>query len=237
MADISNISITRNALLSTKDQIALTRAGYDLLDKKRVALWQEIVQLEDEVVQLASELEKMTAESRKALAKAEALIGETGVRSAAMGKKHEMNTELEESEIMGVRVPRIRSESARREFYERDISMLGNSPVVDEVAEAYEKNVDGIIQLADGELRLAKLLTEIRSTTRRLKALEHIVIPRLQSEYDTIRMALEERERSEHYSLKLAKKLLERKNQSLRKKRDEPARPHARGENELAPTP
>jgi V/A-type H+-transporting ATPase subunit D len=60
-------------------------------------------------------------------------------------------------------------------------------------------------------------MTEILKTTRRLKALEHIIIPRLESEYHYIRNALEERERSEHFSLKLAKRLLDRKNTSPKK--------------------
>ena len=221
MVEVSNISITRNELLIRKNQIELTQAGYNLLDKKRLALLQEIMRLQDKVVQMATELEKMTAVSRRYLAKAEALIGDTGVRSAAMGKKHEINIELEDRLIMGVHVPKLKMESARREFYERDISVTGTSPVVDETAEAYEKNVDGIISLADGEIQLARLLNEILRTTRRLKALEHIIIPRLKAEYKYISNALDERERSEHYSLKLAKKLLERKYRSMRKRRKE----------------
>ncbi len=120
MADISNVSTTRNELLSRKQQIELTRAGYDLLDRKRLALMQEILRLQDEVVALAGELQNLTAHSRHALAKAEALVGVAGVRSASNGKKHEIQVELEDSMLMGLRVPRIRRDSARREFYDRD---------------------------------------------------------------------------------------------------------------------
>jgi hypothetical protein len=38
MADVSNVSTTRNELLSRKQQIELTRAGYDLLDKKKAGV-------------------------------------------------------------------------------------------------------------------------------------------------------------------------------------------------------
>jgi V/A-type H+/Na+-transporting ATPase subunit D len=219
MADISNISTTRSELLTRKQQLELTRAGYDLLDKKRVALMQEILRLQDEVVRLATDLQVMTAKSRRALAKAEALIGTTGVRSATMGKKHEIQIELEDSLLMGVHVPKVKAESAQRDFFQRDLCITGTSPVVDEAAEAFEQNVDGIVVLADGEFRLSKLMKEILRTTRRLKALEHIIIPRLQSEYNYISMALEERERSEHFSMKLAKKLISRKNQIARERR------------------
>lgn len=220
MTDISNISITRNELLQRKRQLELTRAGYDLLDKKRLALLQEILRLQDEVVRRAFELETRSSKSRRALAKAEALIGEAGVRAAAMGKKREINIEMDDSLLMGVHVPKMRVETAEREFYDRDIGITGTSPVVDEAAEAFEQNLDAILQLADGEIQLTRLLNEILRTTRRLKALEHIVIPRLQSESTYIANALDERERSEHFSLKLAKKLLERKYVVRRKRRD-----------------
>ena len=111
MAEITNTSITRNEMLLRKQQIELTRAGYDLLDRKRLALLQEILRLQDEVVRRANELEKVTANSRRSLAKAELLIGEAGVRSAAMGKKHEIALDLDDSLLMGVHVPRIKRES------------------------------------------------------------------------------------------------------------------------------
>lgn len=211
MGDISNLSATRNELLLRKEQINLTRAGYDLLDKKRLALMQEILRLQDEVVELATNLENLTANSRKSLARAEALIGEAGLSSAAMGKKYDLELDLVDSQIMGVHVPKIKVDESKREFYDRDICIMGTSIVVDEAAESYENNITSILELADGEIRLSKLMKEILRTTRRLKALEHIIIPKLKAEYKFIESALEERERSEHFSLKLAKKLIERK--------------------------
>ena len=217
MPDIANISITRNELLQHKRQLELTRAGYNLLDKKRLALLQEILRLQDEVVQLAAELETRSNHSRKSLAKAEALAGEAGVRAASMGKKREVKIGIEDSLLMGVHVPKLHVESAEREFYDRDIGITGTSPIIDEAAEAFEKNLDAILNLADGEIQLMRLLKEILRTTRRLKALEHIVIPRLQSEFTYISNALDERERSEHFSLKLAKKLLVRKYSAMKR--------------------
>jgi len=219
MSEIANLSITRNELLQHKRQIELTRAGFNLLDKKRIALLQEILRVQDEVVQNAMELEERSSQSRRALAKAEALVGEAGVRAAAMGRKREIKIDLEDSLLMGVHIPRLHVESAEREFYDRDIGITGTSPVIDEAAEAFEKNLDALLRLADGEIQLGRLLNELNRTTRRLRALEHIVIPKLQTEMRYISHALDERERSEHYSLKLAKKLLEKKYSAKRSTR------------------
>ena len=84
--------------------------------------------------------------------------------------------------------------------------------MIEETGDAFNKNVDGIIQLADGEIQLAVLMKEILHNTRRLKALELIVIPQLQGEYTYIRDELDERERADHFRLKLAKEVIERKN-------------------------
>jgi V/A-type H+-transporting ATPase subunit D len=71
--------------------------------------------------------------------------------------------------------------------------------------------VDSIIQLAESELRLTRLASEIQRTSRRLNALDHLLIPRLEAERDSIQLALDERERSDHFRLKLMKRILERK--------------------------
>jgi V/A-type H+-transporting ATPase subunit D len=130
-------------------------------------LLQEILRLQDEVVQLATELETRSNHSRKSLAKAEALAGEAGVRAASMGKKREVKIGIEDSLLMGVHVPKLHVESAEREFYDRDIGITGTSPIIDEAAEAFEKNLDAILNLADGEIQLTRLLKEILRTTRR----------------------------------------------------------------------
>jgi V/A-type H+-transporting ATPase subunit D len=55
------------------------------------------------------------------------------------------------------------------------------------------------------------LAAEIQRTSRRLNALDHLLIPRLEDERDFIQTALDERERSDHFRLKLVKRILEQK--------------------------
>ena len=73
--------------------------------------------------------------------------------------------------------------------------------------------------LADDEIQLTILLREIAHNTRRLKALEMIVIPRLKGEYSYIRDELDERERSDHFRLKMAKDIIERRNKAAQQRR------------------
>lgn len=212
MIDVSNISITRSQLLATKQQLELTQQGYDLLDKKRLALMQKIIELQDEVVEKAKNLQKLTNKAQMNLARAESFVGEGRVKAASLGQHEESPIDINHTVVMGVQVPRIQSSEERIQKVSQSASFNSTSTMIEETGDAFNKNVDGIIQLADGEIQLAVLMKEILHNTRRLKALELIVIPRLQGEYTYIRDELDERERSDHFRLKLAKGIIEQKN-------------------------
>jgi V/A-type H+-transporting ATPase subunit D len=116
---------------------------------------------------------------------------------------------------MGVKVPHIEQKRVSRSVLGRGYSVVGTSITIDEVAAAFETQVDYIIRLAESELRLTRLASEIQRTSRRLNALDHLLIPRLEAECNFIQMALDERERSDHFRLKLVKRILLRKRVSL----------------------
>jgi V/A-type H+-transporting ATPase subunit D len=112
---------------------------------------------------------------------------------------------------MGVRVPVIEQQRAARPALERGYGIVGTPVAIDEAAAAYEQTVERVVQLAASELRLTRLAGEIERTTRRVNALEHVLIPRLIAERDAIQMALDERERADHFRLKRVKAALEQK--------------------------
>jgi V/A-type H+-transporting ATPase subunit D len=112
---------------------------------------------------------------------------------------------------MGVKVPHIEQKGVSRPALGRGYSIVGTSTSIDEAAAAFETQVDVILKLAESELRLKRLAEEIQRTSRRLNALEHLLIPGLEAELDFIQMALDERERSDHFRLMLVKRILERK--------------------------
>ena len=76
---------------------------------------------------------------------------------------------------------------------------------IETTAEAFEALLDRIIELAEHEMRLRRLAEEIGRTTRRVNALENVLIPRLQTQLDYIQMILEEHERGDIFRLKRVK--------------------------------
>lgn len=206
-----HVSATRAELLAHKTLIELAGQGRDLLEQKRAVLMKEMLRIADTVMHGADMLQKAVAEANLALARAEAMAGTEAVRSAALAARGELSLEITSVTAMGVKVTVIEQKRASRSMLGRGYSITGTSIAIDEAASAFEVEVDAIIQLAEGELRLARLASEVERTARRLNALDHLLIPQLEAEHDYIQMALDERERADHGRLKLAKRLRERR--------------------------
>ena len=205
------VSCTRMELLARKAQIALAEQGRELLEQKRTALMKALLQTADRVLENSDVLQQVAAEARLALARAGATAGSEAVQSAAMASRQELPLEVSTTNVMGVRVPHIEEKQVTRPALGRGYSIVGTSITIDEAASAFESEVDAILQLAESELRLTRLAAEIQGTSRRLNALDHLLIPRLEAERDYIQIALDERERTDHFRLKLVKRILERK--------------------------
>jgi V/A-type H+-transporting ATPase subunit D len=205
------LSITRMELLARKAQIALASQGRDLLEQKRTALMKELLTTVDTVMEHAGALQEAATRAHEALARAEAIAGTEAVQAAALAARGDFPLEVYTASVMGVRVPHIERKRVARPFSGRCYSPVATSLTIDEAAEAFETEVDVIINLAESELRLTRLAAEIQRTSRRLNALDHLLIPRLEAERDAIQTALDERERADHFRLKLMKKILERK--------------------------
>jgi V/A-type H+-transporting ATPase subunit D len=204
------VSVTRMELLARRAQIALASQGRELLEQKRTALMKEFLRIADTVMEHSDALQQAAADARQALARAETTAGAEAVQSAALASRDELPLQVVATSVMGVKIPRIEQKRVSRSALGRGYSIVGTSVTIDEAASAFEAEVDSIIQLAESELRLKRLAAEIQRTSRRLNALDHLLIPRLEAERNFIQMALDERERSDHFRLKLVKRILER---------------------------
>jgi V/A-type H+-transporting ATPase subunit D len=159
----------------------------------------------------SDDLERVAGEARLALALAEALDGPEAVRSAALAARGQITLEITGANIMGVPVPLIEQKSVARNPFDRGYSMQAVSSRIEAAAGAFETQLDLIIELAASEMRLRRLAEEIGRTTRRVNALENLLIPRLEARRDHIQMVLEERERENLFRLKRVKMKLERR--------------------------
>jgi V/A-type H+-transporting ATPase subunit D len=159
----------------------------------------------------SDELEQSVGEATTALAIAEALDGPEVVHSAAFAARGQVTLEVTGTNVMGVPVPVIERKSVARNLLNRGYSLSTVSSRIDAVAESFETLLDYAIEVADSEMRLRRLAEEIGRTTRRVNALDNVLIPRLETERNYIQMVLEEREREDLFRLKRVKMKLEQR--------------------------
>jgi V/A-type H+-transporting ATPase subunit D len=207
---VEQVRATRAELLAKRKQIALARQSRELLQEKRAALLKEFMRTAEQVMIGGDELERSVGESLVALALAEAIDGPEAVRSAAFAAGGQVMLAVSGANIMGVPVPVIEQRTVARGPLDRGYSLPGVSSRIDGAAEAFENQVDLIIELATTEMRLRRLAEEVGRTTRRVNALDNVLIPRLEEERNYVEMVLEERAREDLFRLKRVKVKLQR---------------------------
>ena len=101
--------------------------------------------------------------------------------------------------IQGVQVPIIQPVSET----DNPIPFGLNTERIDQMIEAFDTQVDLIIELAAKENTLMRLGREIKKSRTQYNALEQILIPELKKQIHEIESSLEEKERNELYKLRL----------------------------------
>ncbi len=199
---MEQITATRTGLLRCRTRISLAARGRDVLKEKRDQLMEEFRRVADVVLAGSGALDRAATEGRSALARAEAAHGAEEVMSLGLATRREIPLQARTATVMGVRIANIEYEPVGRPRIGRGYTLAGSSAYIDRAAEGFESVVSLLLELAAEELRLRRLVDEIATTTRRVNALESVVIPQLEHEQRTIQSVLDERERQDHFRLK-----------------------------------
>lgn len=200
-----DVTATRSELLAIGARLALARQGRDLLREKRDQLLEEFRSLSGVVLEGAGALSAAARRGRLRLAEAEAAVGPEIIGSAALAARSTIALTSRPVTIMGVRIADIGYEPVGRARTARGVSLAGSDSHIDAVAAAFEDELELILELAIRERRLRRLVDEIAATTRRVNALEFVVVPRLEAQAAAIRAILDERERQDRFRLKRVK--------------------------------
>jgi len=200
-----DIKPTRSELLEVKRKIKLTQAGYKILKMKRDGLILEFFKILEEAKEIRQKVNRDYQEAMKRIAVAKAVEGVIPVKSAAFALKIHPEIKLESKNVMGLVVPMIEATSIRSTVDKRGYGVIGTSVYIDEAAKAFEDLLETIIEAAEIETTMKRLLDEIEKTKRRVNALEYKVIPELKEAQAFITLRLEEMERENIFRLKRIK--------------------------------
>jgi V/A-type H+-transporting ATPase subunit D len=202
---VQDVKPTRSELIELKRKIKLSESGHKLLKMKRDGLILEFFEILEKAKTVRSELDAQFAIASQKINIAKAVEGVMTVKSTAFSFKDAPILEVHSKNVMGVVVPKIESSSVRKDLNDRGYGIIGTSSRIDEAVDSYESLVEKIIEAAEIETTIKKLLDEIEKTKRRVNALEFKVIPELIEARNFIMLRLDEMEREETFRLKRIK--------------------------------
>jgi len=179
----------------TRGRRQVARKGAELLRSKREALASEFVRLTRGVIAGREQLGTRLREATRALTLARALHGDETLASLALASARDIPLAIERRKVWGIPSPEVQGPQLVRASDARGASPVGWGLAVADAARRHEEAVETLIAISSQEMRLKRLGEEIRNASRKINALEQVLIPGLDQAIGRIEVALEERER------------------------------------------
>lgn len=202
-----NIAPTKSNLLTTKEQLAVSTNGYELLEEKREILVRELMALVEQVKLLEDEIQEAVDQAYPAFKRMLMIDGADQVEriSHAIHYDFEMTERVEV--VGGMQFETIDVELPKKELF---YSFLGTYANTDEVIVKFFNLLSLLTQMASIRTIVWRLAEEVKRTQRRVNALDKMIIPQATQTIKYIESVLEERERENVFVLKALKKKKER---------------------------
>ena len=195
---------TKGNLILAKNTLALSKQGYELMDKKRNVLIHAIMELIDQAKNIQGSIEQVFSQAYSALQKANIEMGISNVERFSFGVPQEKTIRIKSRSIMGVEIPLAEYDNSTQNT--PSFGFANTSLSLDEAYQKFNEVKDLIITLASIENSAYRLAINIKKTQKRANALKNITIPKYERLVKSISETLEERERDEFIRLKVIKK-------------------------------
>lgn len=206
MAQIT-IAPTKSNLLTTKEQLAVSTNGYELLEEKREILVRELMSLVEQVKLLEDEIQQAIDEAYPAFKRMLMIDGADQVERIAHAIHYDFDMTEKVVAVGGMQFETIEVELPKKELF---YSFLGTYANTDEVIVKFFNLLSLLTQMASIRTIVWRLAEEVKRTQRRVNALDKMIIPQATETIKYIESVLEERERENVFVLKALKKKKER---------------------------
>ena len=194
---------TKGNLILAKNALKLSRQGYELLDKKRNILINEMLGLIDKAQEIQSRIDETYKQAYTALQRANISLGISTVKQISQCIAIEDGVDIKYRSVMGVEIPEV-THAPVQAVSEYDI--FTTSSRLDDAYVMFGRVKELTIELAGVENAVYRLANNIKKTQKRAHSLKNIMIPRYERITAEISSALEEKDREEFTRLKVIKK-------------------------------
>jgi len=210
----TDIRPTRLEYLRAKKRIKIAQKGLKLLKLKRQALILEFFSISKSSARLRGELNSELIKGYQSIRMAEMLDGEMRLENEAMKIPQLKKLLITPKNVMGVKIPRLEGGTREQALTE----YLLEIPVsISEAMKAFQEVHKIVLDVAEKETTLRKLLKEIEKTKRKANAIENVFIPRLEAAVKFILFRLGEIERDTFTMLKAVKRKLREREEKAKK--------------------
>ena len=194
---------TKANLIKARENLAFSKSGYALLDKKRTVLIREAMTLVERANEIQKKVKEEFEDAYSTLEIANITLGVNNVSDVAMSIPKQEEFQILYRSVMGVEIPMV--------VYERDenknpnYSFFRTNSALDNAVKTLEDLKYLVYELAEIENAVYMISLEIKKTVKRANALEKIQIPRYEEAVKYISEVLEEKEREDFFRLKKLK--------------------------------
>ena len=210
----TDIRPTRLEYLRAKNRIKIAQKGLKLLKLKRQALILEFFNISKSSSKLRGELNSELIKGYQSIRMAEMLDGEMRLENEAMKIPQLKKLLITPKNVMGVKIPKLEGGTREQSLTE----YLLEIPVsISEAMKAFQEVHKIVLDVAEKETTLRKLLNEIEKTKRKANAIENVFIPRLEEAVKFILFRLGEIERETFVMLKSVKRKISQREELAKK--------------------
>ena len=205
----TQVNPTRMELTRLKKKLVTATRGHKLLKDKRDELMRQFLDQVRENKTLREQVEAGIQAANKNFLLARAGMQDEVLNTALLAPKQRVSLDYTLENVMSVEIPKFTFHTRTPD--KNDIVSYGfafTSSDLDGAVQSLSDIFPAMLQLAEREKACQLMAAEIEKTRRRVNALEHVVIPRLQENIKYISMKLDENERSTQIRLMKVKDMM-----------------------------
>lgn len=184
----------RSRQVELRRTLEAARHGREVLEQKRELLLRELRARRRVAAEARVRTRALLEAAHRPLTAARIEIGTMGVEAAVLAQPETASVEWRRGTLMGVTLPKL---SMRPNPFVPQYGPMGTCAQLDVAGRAFAAVLPELVKLAEEELAVRALRRGLSQTTRRLSALEQVVIPELERDLREVSAALEEEERDE----------------------------------------
>ncbi|XP_064601677.1 V-type proton ATPase subunit D-like [Liolophura sinensis] len=196
-----NVFPSRMAMAIMKARLKGAQKGHSLLKKKADALTMRFRQILKKIIETKVMMGDVMKEASFSLAEAKFTTGDFNHMVLQNVARAQIKIRSKKDNVAGVTLPVFEHYMDGSDSYELTGLSRGGQQI-DKLKKNYQKAVQLLVELASLQTSFVTLDEVIKITNRRVNAIEHVIIPRIERTLSYITTELDEREREEFYRLK-----------------------------------